>query len=508
MTRIELEPHDDVITAINKLRNIDDTGVEIFIPADSVLLTNGLNLKLLKQTIEDLGKVLHFEVETEEGQNLLDLLEDPSQNFVEDKPGELTEAKSFFLSTLFSTIKTKLRLPSLHVNFNAKLILILGIFGLMAAGFAYKLKADHRATVRIVVDSQPLARSVSIKVLEGSNTNADSQTLKGIKVEKLLTLEKEIDTTGEKLEGDTATGTITVYNKTTGSITLKKGTKVIYKEGEDDLTYKLEDELTIPAMVPKDSSDPASVLIPGQADAQVEAADIGSHYNIDDSETLEIDDYKKTELVASSKEKFTGGKSETVKVVAEEDLTSLSSALLTEATSTAEEVLADSVQKSQEFITGSTSVVKQKEEYSHDKGEETEKVKLVATYLVYGLAYSDDDLDNLVNSLVDKYVPEEFEVSKKDRDVKVEILGATDSSVLSSTEADLQVTIKTYVVPRISEDSLKSDLQGKKPEDAQKVLGSLGNIKTYELKISPGVPFLQKVPGDTDKISIDVVKEN
>jgi len=76
--------------------------------------------------------------------------------------------------------------------------------------------------------------------------------------------------------------------------------------------------------------------------------------------------------------------------------------------------------------------------------------------------------------------------------------------VVSSTEADIQVTVKTYVMPNVTEAGLKKDLAGKSAEDAQKVLGSIPNVDSYEFKVTPGIPFFQKVPKDLNRIIVTI----
>ena len=116
-------------------------------------------------------------------------------------------------------------------------------------------------------------------------------------------------------------------------------------------------------------------------------------------------------------------------------------------------------------------------------------------------------MDDLLDQLVQDLIPEGYVLSDEDREVKTEALGNSTSSILNSKEADLQVTLKTYVIPNINVEDLKKQLLNKKPEEAQKVLGSIRNIKTYELKISPSIPLFKKVPSDTSQIIIDIEKE-
>ena len=60
MTQVEVELHDDAVSILNKLKNINDTGIELVVPDGAVILENMVNLKLLKTWVEESGKTLHF----------------------------------------------------------------------------------------------------------------------------------------------------------------------------------------------------------------------------------------------------------------------------------------------------------------------------------------------------------------------------------------------------------------------------------------------------------------
>ena len=113
-------------------------------------------------------------------------------------------------------------------------------------------------------------------------------------------------------------------------------------------------------------------------------------------------------------------------------------------------------------------------------------------------------MDAILDKLVEEFIPEGFKTSTEDRDVSVDVLGNSDTSVLNATEADLQVTLKTFVVPDINEDTLKEELKGKNLTEAQRVLGEIRNVKTYELKINPNIPLLTRVPRKVENITIKI----
>ncbi len=94
----------------------------------------------------------------------------------------------------------------------------------------------------------------------------------------------------------------------------------------------------------------------------------------------------------------------------------------------------------------------------------------------------------------------------KDKKITVNILGQSASSVLNSTEADIQVTLSSIIIPDIKEDDVKENLKGKTNEESKQYIDSLKNIESYEFNISPVVPFFSKVPRDTKRIDVTLNK--
>ncbi|MEZ6255635.1 MAG: hypothetical protein R3B92_02575 [Patescibacteria group bacterium] len=121
-----------------------------------------------------------------------------------------------------------------------------------------------------------------------------------------------------------------------------------------------------------------------------------------------------------------------------------------------------------------------------------------------GLGYSPKALETLIDSLASDFVPDGFELSDKDKSITVEVLGNSDDTVLNSTQADLQVTLRSFIVTKVDTDKIASDLAGKSLQEAQKILGGIRDILTYNLEVSPSIPLLSRVPSNIDNITIEV----
>lgn len=509
MTKIELEIHDNVITTLNKIRNINDSGIDIVIPEGSVLFENILNLKLIEKYAEERELSVQMSTESEIGNNLLSMLNGKggTETFTTTLPAEeenladqinALETEPVASPTRRKFYFPKITIPKLHIKNTGVFIFILPI--LIIVSYVLAGLVLPKANIKIGVNSQPLTRSITVKVMTDTETDPAQKVLKGQTLSVSLDGFKEIDTTGEKLVGEKAQGEITIYNKTDTEVELNKGDELSYKGESADLVYYLKDDVTVPA---EDSTDLDNPIL-GTATVEIEASEIGESYNIDEDSKLEFEDYKKSELEGKASEDIDGGKSELVRIVSEEDRTTLSDQLVSELTASAEGDIKKQASSKQSVIEGSTQANITNESFSNDVDDETDKLSLTQSVYAEGLIYSKEELDSMLDGMVKDLIPEGFVLSDKDREVSVEVLGNSTNSILSSTEADLQVTLKAQVVPDIKEDSLKEELKGSGTKDVEKILGSVKNVKSYEFKLSPSIPFFQKVPRQADRINIAI----
>ncbi len=511
MTKIDIEIHDDLISVIDKLKNINDTGIELVVPEGAVLFENVINIKMLKNWADKESRVITFVTDDVYGQNLIfSLEEDDSSSMldVDEATDDAVEPRSSK-----KIIIPKIKLPKLSFKKGGLVYFGVGIL-LVGTGlfFGYRhLSTAPQAYIRVVVNSQPLTKSLEIKVKSGATTNVENKVLAGETLEVLVEEKLSAPTTGEKIVGEKATGTITIFNKTDTEKKFKKGTDIIYEDDKDkEYIYEITKDVTVPPREEQapDPEDPDTITyIKGKADVEVEASVVGEKYNLDAGETLSVEDQKTTAFDAEIKEDIEGGKEEKIKVVAQKDIDDLKAKILENAKEKAIRALESAVAGDKKKISGSESVIATKESLSHVLDAETEELTLEQTYSAKGLLYKPSELDAAIDKMVVDLVPENYVLSTKERVLNVEVLGNTDSTVLSDSEADLQVTLKTYVVSDISEDTVKDAVLGKNVAEAQKYVGGIRNIKTYEFSIKPRYPFFDSVPKDKSRINIVIERE-
>ena len=174
MYKLTLEIHDDIYSAMKKIRAVEDTSLELEIPERSVLLENIVNLKLLKKECEKMQKTLNFITFDRLGQSLINMLEEEEGGFLHG--GFVSKDLSYDEVKSSGTKGRKVSLPKLHlpkfprVRGLAGALVVVLILGVL---FLYTQRA-HKAEVKIITESQPLTKSITVKVSKDVASNAET----------------------------------------------------------------------------------------------------------------------------------------------------------------------------------------------------------------------------------------------------------------------------------------------------------------------------------------------
>lgn len=503
MTKVTLEIHDDVISALNKIRNINDSGIELEVPAGSVLFENILNIKLIKEFSQKNGVTVEIETEDENGLAMLENTEGNTTGFSTNTlPNEsIHEETVYERPTKKITFKFP-KLPSLNFGGGLKLIIPAIIIALVVGGYVYAGNNLPKANVKINVKSLPLTRSVTVKVKADTPTDATQKILRGTKVTTSVQDTLEGTATGEKVVGQKASGTVTVYNKTSDSVKIKKGT---YLTSDKGYKFVTDDDVTVDAKVV--TPDPAGIqpdtVAYGNASVDVTADAVGDTYNLKKAVTFTIKGYKSSEMVASAKDDFKGGSSKKVTVVSDVDQKNLSDKLKEQLIQKASTDIQNKMGAGQKLIKGTVTAQITDESFNKKIGDETTTFSVTQTANATALAYFNSELTSLTDKASTETIPAGFELSDMDKQIGVEVLGNSSTG----TEADLQITMKTFVITKIDKEALTKKLAGKSAAEATKIVGGIQEINNYEVSISPRMMFFGNIPKDEKKIFIEVVRQ-
>lgn len=514
MEKIHLDIHENILESLRKIKAAKDASIELHIPEGAVLFENSLNLKLLLKEAQTLNKELIFKTSDTAGKNIISNVMGDDEEVDSDFVSREVSVDSI-LTDNKKKISRKITLPSFKgislpsISLKNKLPIALGLivaFGIFSFGIYQYLWRVPKATIAVIVTSQPLIKSVEISVKPDVSSSVELKQLKGYTVQASTTETSSLVPTGSKIVGKKASGKIKIVNRTTEDKEFKEGENLFSTDNED-LFYLLNDDVKVPKASLEDPMDISSPLIPGTAEVDVTAEDIGKDYNLSKGEDLEFDDFDSSEYLAQVVSDIKGGESKTVKTVAKADMDKLSADMLKVSEEKGNEVISKNIPSDQILINGSVLVSLVKDEFSAKLNDETEELKLIQTVSYQGLSYKKTDLDAILKDMLKGFVPEGFQLLDSDMENNVEILGNSDATVLNLTQADLQVTIKAFVIPTLDEKELKEKLVGVSLSDAEKILGKVKNIKTYEIKIDPNVPIIRKIPSNIENIFVSIKKD-
>lgn len=499
MQRVSLEIYTSALEAVKIITDVMDHKVELAIPAGSVLLDNILNLKIILEQAKKVGKEVDFVTEDEFGKNLLDILRGERDEVVVGEPVVDSKPAMKFPAVHLPSI----RFPVIGVNFK-KLGLVIPLAILLMVGLGFlSLSRQHKAEVILYFSPQVLTKSVGIKVSDGLKTDLDKKVLAGLKVAGSADYSLTSPSTGIELEGEKATGKVILYNSssTMEAITIKKGTQLTYKNKDASYVFTVESDVVIPAR-----NDPTpGTVVPGKSDSvKVVAEAIGSFYNIKKDKELSVKGYKSSELTASSAEDFKGGLSKEIKVVTQADLTKLEQDLTANVLKTPADALKNRIPAGYALIDKSEKVVGKNVMQNNKVGDKKDTLSGSITAQVEGLAYSQSELIDFMGKISENVVPQGFEFYSYNKELQVDILGNTEKTILSPTEADLQVTFKFNIAPKIDRQKVFEKIAGLSAVDAVAELDKISDITRSELKLKPGLLFFKKVPTKASAVDIQI----
>ncbi len=373
------------------------------------------------------------------------------------------------------------------------LFVLLGVvflFGALGAIWWYFPKAE----IVLSVAPKYSQDETSLLVAVGeSEVKVEEKIIPARQVEVVIEKASSVRTTGEKLVGDKATGEVIIYNRTTIEKTFEKDTPLVSDEGLEFLT---EEEVTVdPAEVDVDE-DYNQITTPSKKAIAIRAGDIGQDYNLSAGEEFEVASFIKENFVAKNEEAFSGGSSQEVKVVAEEDQENLKDQLLSLIESQGEEKLAEQLSSGEKLIGQSLSVDLKKEDFSHAPDEETEQLSLTVEVTLTGLVYQEEDLNRLTEELLKQQTPSGF-VLGTEKKVDFKFIEEQDGGALF----DLSFGANLY--PEIDEDEVKKKVAGKRLNTIKDYLSLLPSVDSFEVRFSPPMPdFLLTLPHRADNITI------
>lgn len=371
--------------------------------------------------------------------------------------------------------KPKIKLPS----GSGKKPLIVGLVSVVVfliAGFLFWWFYPT-ASVTVFVSPKKLDETMQITLGEDFSSRTVSEEVAD---------EKTKSTTGTKLVGERATGSVKIQNGTANTINLDIGTIV---SSSNDMKFVTESTASISAAL-----SPSS---PGVATVEVKAYDIGSEYNLAKDEVFKIGNYPKADVDAISTDDFSGGSSRQISAVSEEDIEELENSLTQELVRKATKNFTEKISSEELLIDSSLTTKTDSIDFSNKVGDEASTLKLSLSLTVTGRVVSKKDLIGKTTTVLQGKIPTGFVL--RDDQLKFKFTQDGDS------EDIFDVGVVVNLLPNVDTDDVAKKVVGKYPQLAREYLSGVPGFIRAEFKIKPLFPGkLGTLPHVVKRIEVGV----
>lgn len=368
-------------------------------------------------------------------------------------------------------------------------LVILGL--VLVLGFIYWWFFP-KAQVTVYVAPRRLEEEITLIVdVDADSPDFSQRVLPGEVIEREVLGDRTKSTTGTKVVGERAKGTVKIQNGLASAINLPEGTILI---SSGDLRFSLDKAASVSAAL--------SPLSPGTANVEIAAANIGAEYNLVKDESFKVGNYPKAEVDAVSVADFTGGSSRDISAVSKEDAETLEEDLTKELIEKARNELAAMVASDKFFIEDVIISEATAKTFSNKVGDEASSLKLTLTLSAKGLVVAKQHLFDLAREDLKDKISSGFVLRDEQLSAEFEL---TDES---GAEYKLEGSFVANLLPEVKPSELAEKIKGKYPPLAENYLTSIPGFSRAEIKRQPRLPGrLGTLPRLAKNITIEVSAE-
>ena len=397
------------------------------------------------------------------------------------------------IKTLFHSLAGKIALtPKVNGGFDKKNLYFfagfgaLALIGLLAFWWFYP-----KATVLVYVSPKGYESETQISVDVTGASDVANGVISGRLLDAKVTGTKTASTTGSKLIGDKAKGSVKIGNSTATPVDLPAGT-ILSSSGS--LNFTTDSEASVSAGL--DS------FTPGTTTVSVTAADIGAQYNLANGETFTVGNYPKAEVSAQSTGDFSGGTSQQILAVSADDQNKLESGLTGELSDQALGNITSQTSSSEVAVPALVSIDKIDETFSNKVGDEASTLKLDLQLDAKGVAVDNAKLIEFAKTILKDKIPQGFVLKDDQISYKFVFLK------LKSGRYNFKLTVSANFLPVVQTDKIISQISGKTTDAAETYLSNIPGFHRAEVKIiSPFPSFLRVLPQVASNINLEIVGE-
>lgn len=535
MNIIKIGKTEDIAKVIQRIKNLHENEAVFELENGSVLFVNSNNLRLIRKTGEVQGKKIMVQTTDPNGRLLARkaevLYEDedmkPSRSIKPVSRVARSDVRPKFGDIMgprknpISSVKSKLPaisipsvasigkvVPSIHAPaifknrsvFSRFFILTMIVLVLVSFALAVLLP---QASIVVFARSETVTRDVEITVDKNAKAlNSQDLVVPGTVISREVSQTKNYPATGSKQVGTKATGTLTIYNFTKNTLTLRAGTTVLVADGKRFVFNKDATNIRPTARIgagDEQEVDQSSLTAPVPVTAEV----IGESSNMAASTKFEIRNSalgNNANVYAVNSAALAGGTIKNITVVSQEDIDKATADLTQTLAQQAEADLnaENGSSTTNKLLPSAVSNEVLARTAGKDPGDESSSFDMTIIAKVTGLTYKEEDVTGVmldkINSVLsdDKYLLPE---AKNVTDAKYKSID------LALGKGVLSVHFETIAAYRVNNSNVSALLAGKNANEIKEILLTRPEIDRVDVEFSPF--FVNKAPRYNGKIYIE-----
>jgi hypothetical protein len=385
----------------------------------------------------------------------------------------------------------KLRIPNFE---RFRLLLILGglLLILLIAGLVFATVALPKATINIKTDATNVDANLNLNL---STTATALDPTNNILPSKLVSTQKtytqQVPTTGQKNNGQKATGSVVLTNCSGAAVTVPAGTGL----SSGGNTYISQQTVTVPDSTYSKNGDCHNS---GQATVDIIAQNSGSNYN--GATDFTVAGQSHSNLSGAPSGSISGGTDSIVQIVNQNDINSAKSKI-TPSDSDLKQALESQLKGNNYYPIVATYVAGAPAlNNSANVGDiaNTVTVTEVITYTMFGAHQSD------INTLIDNNIKGQIDASKQSILDNGLANGVFNVNNISSTGSQLSLSTKATAGPALDVNTIKQQSAGKQAGAIKSQLGSNPDVTSVNVKFSPF--WVSSAPKKTSRITVNIAK--
>ena len=348
-----------------------------------------------------------------------------------------------------------------------------------------------KADVAVFVTPKRFEQQTQLSFSPAEVSDAAGGVIPAKVITSTVTGDKTKSTTGTKLIGNKAAGSVQIANGNGTAINLAAGTLLTSSAG---LKFVTNSQASVSGQVLPGS--------PGTANVDVTAADIGAQYNLAKGEVFNIGNYSKAMVAGTSLSDFSGGSSQEISAVSADDQANLEIDLEGELVQNAINDISAKVTSDQIFVNDLAGLDTVSKNFDHKIGDQADSIKLTLNLNATGIAADRVKLIEYAKSVLKDKVPSGYVLNSDQIDFKFKFFSQKDGNYL------YDVTIGANFLPEMDKKKIIGQIAGKTIAGAQNYLNSIPGFGHAEITLKPKLPGpLGTLPRIPKNITLEVSAE-